>query len=323
MGLAPSTSTKWCTECLVVIILHKNNSSPLQNRKRDSLFLSSRGELDFREGISINKLAFWGWHALLCWCCRLENAAKTCYPSTSNLQSLAEEEKPGKGYMKSTSGMLCGRMFTAKSVSHPCLWRCVFLWVLHNSFAKKSKNSLCQMTADPTRRQLSEKGMASIRDQTSVSNSIANGWFNDLWKHKVDGYCLPNGGWVRSYDKALHWELCHLWYGKTAQRKRCEACAIFWISFAKMILLDPLMQWLSMVHFPNEIHYPSIRVSLGQRATCPCGVLRGWWHDTCWVAENAEVPTKNVKRINTRLRIIWRISWLSELSETYPIYIYI
>ena len=120
--------------------------------------------------------------------------SKNMLPSTSNLQSLAEEEKPGKGYMKSTSGMPCGRMFTAKSVSHPCLWRCVFLWVLHNSFAKKSKNSLCQMTADPTRRQPSEKGMASIRDQTSVSNSIANGWFNDLWKHKVDGYCLPNGG---------------------------------------------------------------------------------------------------------------------------------
>lgn len=104
------------------------NSSPLQNRKRDSLFLSSRAELPFREGISIQRQAFLGCQAVLCWCCRLENAGYML-PSTSNRLI----------NMKSTSGMLCGRMFTATSVWRKCLWRCVFLLVLHNSFAKKGQ----------------------------------------------------------------------------------------------------------------------------------------------------------------------------------------
>ena len=217
LGLAPSTSTKWCDVAEFqsyllsnTILLHKNNSSPLQNRKRDSLFLSSRAELPFREGISIQKQAFLGCQAVLCWCCRLENAGYML-PSTSNRLI----------NMKSTSGMLCGRMFTATSVWRKCLWRCVFLSVLHNSFAKKRARTYCaKWQKIPHAHSHLRKAWLQYVIKLQVSNSIKNRIAGSM----VDGnITVPNGAWVRSYDKLNAWELRHLWCGKTAQRKLCEA----------------------------------------------------------------------------------------------------
>lgn len=112
LGLTPSTSTKWCDVAeffsylsFITILLHKNNNYPRQNRKTT--------HCSYPLGLS--------W--LLVWDVR---ERRYMLPSTSN----------GLINMKSTSGMLCARMFTATSVWRKCLWKCVLLWVLHNSFAK-------------------------------------------------------------------------------------------------------------------------------------------------------------------------------------------
>ena len=289
LGLAPSTSTKWCDVAEFLsyllsntILLHKNNSSPLQNRKRDSLFLSSRAELPFREGISIQKQAFLGCQAVLCWCCRLENAGYML-PSTSNRLI----------NMKSTSGMLCGRMFTATSVWRKCLWRCVFLSVLHNSFAKKRARTYCaKWQKIPHAHSHLRKAWLQYVIKLQVSNSI---------KHRIAGsmvdgnITVPNGAWVRSYDKLNAWELRHLWCGKTAQRKLCEA----WdeVGFSPV---QHAMKSLSIGHFPTRSLSFNTQL-LGQRATCSCGVLHGWSHDPMLSGRNcrSECQQQSVKRRNT------------------------
>lgn len=131
------------------------NSSPLQNRKRDSLFLSSRAELPLGRVFLSKDRLFWdvrpyfvgaGWRT-----------QGTCYrqrpigSSTWNQQVACCAEECLRQHLSDAS--VFGDVFFYRS----------FTTVLQ----KKGKNSLCQMTKDPTRRQPSEKGMASICDQTS------------------------------------------------------------------------------------------------------------------------------------------------------------
>lgn len=117
-----------------------------------------------------------------------------------------------------------------------------------------------------------------------VSNSIKNKIAGSLVEGNIT---VPNGAWVRNYDKLNAWELRHLWCGKTAQRKLCEACDE--VGFSSV---QHAVKSLSIGHFPTRslsfnTHF------LGQRATCSCGVLHGWSHDPCWVAETAEVNANN------------------------------
>lgn len=248
------------------------NSSPLQNRKRDSLFLSSRAELPLGRVFLSKDRLFWdvrpyfvgvaGWRT-----------QGTCY-----------RQRPIGSSTWNQQVACCAEECLRQHLSDASVFGDVFFYRSFTTVLQKKGKNCAKWQKIPHADSHLRKAWLQYVIKLQVSNSIKNKIAGSLVEGNIT---VPNGAWVRNYDKLNAWELRHLWCGKTAQRKLCEACDE--VGFSSV---QHAVKSLSIVHFPTRslsfnTHF------LGQRATCSCGVLHGWSHDPCWVAETAEVNANN------------------------------